>query len=254
MKFFNREPFDDQKVESIRVQITNMEATGSPVDYQVVLDDMEVIPRTSNADLFTSFYDLINENSRNLNIHVYSGTSRHKRTYSFYFSNAPTKGGELNGFDAQQMVDYQVSIETMKMKLNFSEQQIKQYQDTIDELEAENEKLESENTGLRDDLKKALSENGIASTVIQGVERVITQLAPQRSNGALAGTPAQNTPKHGTVSITAEQNADYQAFSALANRFEPSEFDNVLSVLGILAEDKSTIAETLEFLKQSNNE
>jgi regulator of replication initiation timing len=254
MKFFNREPFDDQKVESIRVQITNLSVTGTPIDYQVFLDDVEVIPRTSNPELFTSFYDLINEKSRNLNINVFSGTTRHKRTYSFYFSDAPSQSGELNGFDARQMIDQQVSIETMKIKISIGEQQLKQCQDTISELEDENERLSKENIELRDDLKKALSENGIASTVIQGVERVITQLAPQRSTGALAGTPAQNTPRHGTVSITAEQHADYQAFSALANRFEPSEFDNVLRVLGILAEDKSTIAETLEFLTQSNNQ
>ncbi|MCA6392207.1 MAG: hypothetical protein IM607_12535 [Cytophagales bacterium] len=254
MKFFNREPFDDQKVESIRVQITNMEATGSPVDYQVVLDDMEVIPRTSNADLFTSFYDLINENSRNLNIHVYSGTSRHKRTYSFYFSNAPTKGGELNGFDAQQMVDYQVSIETMKMKLNFSEQQIKQYQDTIEELEAENEKLESENTGLRDDLKKAHSETGIASTVIQGVERVISQLSSAKNTPALAGAPSQQTQSNGNYEITAQQYKDFQSFSLVANRFAPDEIDDVLRVMDILSLNKPAIAATLQFLTQSNNQ
>lgn len=254
MKFYNREPFDDQKVESIRVQIANLAATGTPTDYQVFLDDLEVIPRTNNPDLFTSFYELIHDKTRSLNIHVYSGSTRHKRTYSFYFADMPKQSGELNGFDAQQMIDNKVEIETLKLKVDFSEKQIKRYEETIDELEADNERLLHENNTLRDDLKKAHSESGVASTLMQGVERVVSQFAPTKQQNALAGAPNQQDSRHGSVVITSNQFAEYMAFSSLANRFTEVEFDSVMAVIGKLAENKSAIMTTLEFLTKPNND
>jgi regulator of replication initiation timing len=256
MKFFNREPFDDQKVEALRIHLTNLAANGDPSDYQVVLDNMEVVPRTSNVDLFTSFYDLISDKSKSLNIYVYSGTTRHKRSYSYYFADVTTQEGSLNGVDTQQMIEQQVALKTLEMQNQQYDQQVKSFREEIVSLETENNKLREENESLKEDLQKTVGDNGLAANIMGGVERMIKHFVPGNNNqqGTLAGTEQQRySPPAGTVNISQAQFDEFRSFAAMAETFEKAEFGKVLHIVKFLSENKPAIDETLNFLTEEEN-
>lgn len=253
MKFFNREPFDDQKVEAIRIQLTNLAANGDATDYQVFLDDMEVVPRTSNPELFASFYELISDKSRSLNIHVFSGASRHKRTYSFYFADEERPQGALGGADTQQIIAQQVAFNSMEIKLQHTEQQLKVCREEIVILENENERLTDENQSLKDDLQKTHSEGGMAANIFKGVEKVVMQLTASNANNQTLAGAGQNQPvQDGTVNISFAQFDQYRIFADMAQRFEKNQFDKVLHIIEFLSRNKPAIDETLDFLTEEN--
>lgn len=249
MKFYDREPFDDQKVEAIRVLLTNLASAGKPNDYQVILDDMEVVPRTSDVSQFVSFYDLIGPKTQNLVINVFSGATRHKRTHAFYFSDT-RQGGTLNGVDTQKTVDEQVARFTLEFQNKVLTEQVKELKDELVTIEAENEQVKAENTELREDLKKATGENGIASSIMGGVERLFTHYMPKPNQQPLSG-PGQPPP--GSIILPLEEYDRFKSFGAIADRFEPHEFDKVFSILKFLAANKPAIDETLDFITEDEN-
>jgi hypothetical protein len=257
MKFFNRELFDDQKVEALRIQLTNLAANGNPTDYQVILDDMEVVPRTSNAELFSSFYDLISEKSKSLNIYVFSGTTRHKRTYSFYFSDPVKHEGGLNGIDTQQIIDQQVALKTLEMQNHQYDQQIKSFREEIISLESENKRLYDENESLKEDLQKTVGENGLAANIMGGVERMIKHFVPGSAGNpqnTLAGAEHQHqSAAPGTVTISLAQFDEFRGFAAMAETFEKAEFEKVLHIVKFLSQNKPAIDETLAFLTEDED-
>jgi hypothetical protein len=259
MKFYDREPFDDQKVEAIRIQLQNLSVSGRPADYQVFLDDLEIVPRTNNVDQFITFYDLIGHNSKNLVINVFSGTTRHKRTYAFYFSEGSHSQG-LNGvgIDAQKHFDEKLARVTADMENKQLNTLVKDLKDSLLELEDENEELKADNKELHEDLRKALGENGIAGTIMGGVERMFTKYMPENGK-PLAGipqnpnTPAQASPS-GTINVPIKKYDDFQSFSMIADQFSEVEFSKVLTILDFMAKGKPAIDEILDFITEEKNE
>jgi hypothetical protein len=252
MKFYEREPFDDQKVEAIRIHLTNLAASGKPSDYQVILDEMEIVPRTSDVEQFTSFYDLINHKTQNLVINIFSGATRHKRTHAFYFNDGRSSGS-LNGVDPQKAVDEQVARYTLDFQNKVLNDQVRDLKTEVVALEEENEQLKEDNVSLREDLRKATSEGGIASTIMGGMERMFDRYLPGQKG--LSGPP-QNQPQNpppGTINVPHKEYDQFKSFAMLADQFNPEEFDKVLTVVKFFAENKPAIEETISFLTEDEN-
>ena len=249
MKFFEREPFDDQKVEAIRVYLTNLDASGTPADYQVILDDLEIVPRTKDIERFTSFYDLLSHKSENLIINVFSGGTRHKRTYSFYFNEGKTNN-TLNGVDQQKIIDEKVQFHALQFENKHLGEQVRELKQEIVLLEEENDQLKADNQEMKEDLNKATGENGIAHTVMGGMKDLFQSYMgqPKPNQPALSGPPA------GTVNIPVQEYDQFKNFGAIARKFEQYEFNKVTSILDFLAKNKPAIDETLNFLTEEPDE
>jgi regulator of replication initiation timing len=249
MKFYEREPFDDQKVEAIRVQLTNLAAAGNPSDFQIILDDMEIVPRTSNVEQFTSFYDLLGPKTESLVINVFSGSTRHKRTYSYYFNEGKQSNG-LNGVDTQKIIDEKVQLHALQFENKMLNEHVKDLKAELVALEQENEQLKADNQEMREDLNKATGENGMASTVIGGMKDLFqTYMGPPKQNApALSGPPA------GMVNVSIQEYDQFKRFQSMIQQFDQQEFNKVLHILGYLAENKPAIDETMRFLTEEENE
>lgn len=257
MKFYDREPFDDQRVEAIRIQLENLAAAGNPSDYQVILDDMEIVPRTSDTQRFTSFYDLIGPKSEDLIINVYSGSTRHKRGYHFYFNGSKQQQGSLNGVDVQKTIDNEVARHTLQFENKLFSDQIKDLKDEILALEDENERIKTDNQSLREDLKKATGENGIANSVMGGVERLFNRYMVPPQQPGLSGAPQQqqNAAPAGTINVPIQEYDNFRQFAVLAEKFDPNtEFGKVLSIIKYLSDNKPALDETISFLTEEEPE
>ncbi len=258
MKFYEREPFDDQKVEAIKIQLQNLSVSGKPADYQVILDDMEIVPRTNNVDQFITFYDLIGHNSKNLTINVYSGATRHKRTYSFYFNEGNSAQG-LNGIgavDPQKHFDERLARVTAELENKQLSTLVKDLKDSVLELEEEIEELRDDNKTLTEDLKKQVGEGGIAGTIMGGVERMFLKHMPVNAP-ALAGAPQNDVPPvspPGTFNVPVKLYDNFQTFSAIANQFTEEEFSKVLTVLDFMGKNKPAVDEILDFITEDKPE
>jgi hypothetical protein len=250
MKFFSSEPFDDQKIEAIRIQLTNLSASGKPTDYQIMLDDFEVVPRTSDVELFTSFYDLLSQRTQSLVITLFQGESRHKTNYSFYFQQqGQAQQGTLAGVDTQREIEQKVAFHALQFENKALQEKIKELNAITGELESEVEMYRKENHNLHEDLKKSTSENGIATSIIGGMERMFERFVPvANSQGQLAGTPQVGNSGKTQVAITMEEYDQFQSFAAMANKFEDPEFEKVILIIKTLSEQKELIDSTLDYL------
>jgi hypothetical protein len=258
MKFYEREPFDDQKIEAIKIQLQNLSVSGKPADYQVILDDMEIVPRTNNVDQFITFYDLIGHNCKNLTINVFSGATRHKRTYSFYFPDGHEAQG-LNGagsVDPQKHFDEKLARVTAELENKQLNAIVKDLKDSVLELEDELEEVKDDNKSLTEDLRKAMGEGGLAGTIMGGVERMFSKYIPNTA-APLAGIPQNNpapipapTNPPGTVNVPMKEYDNFQTFSAIANQFTEEEFEKVLTVIAFMGKNKPSIDELLDFITE----
>lgn len=213
---------------------------------------MEIVPRTPDVEQFTTFYDLLNHKSQNLVINIFSGATRHKRTHAFYF-NEGRQNNTLNGIDTQKVVDEQVARFTLDFQNKALSDQVKDLKDELVSLEEENDQLKADNTTLREDLKKATGENGIASSIMGGMERLfdryMTPGKAQQQN--LSGPPQQGqTPPPGTVILPLHEYDQFKSFAVLADKFEQHELNKVLHILNYFAENKPAIDETMNFLTE----
>lgn len=251
MKFYEREPFDDQKVETIRIQLTNLAASGKPTDYQVLLDDMEVVPRTSDVELFTSFYDLIGHRTQNLVINVFSGTTRHKRTHAFYFNDGKASGA-LNGVDQQKAIDDQVARFTLDYENKMLTENVRDLRAALVTLEDENEQLKEDNVNLREDLRKSTGESGIASTIMGGMERMFDRYMPGQKALSGPGQAAPNNQPAGMITVPVHEYDQFKNFGAMIQQFEPHEFQRVMWVVEFFSRNKPAIEETISFLTEEN--
>jgi hypothetical protein len=66
---------------------------GEKRDYEVLLDGMRIIPRTSDIERFNEFSEFVSPNSECLTLYVYYGASKHCDSYFFYFKEIPRKQG-----------------------------------------------------------------------------------------------------------------------------------------------------------------
>ena len=251
MKFYDREPFDDQKVEAIRIHLTNLAASGKPTDYQVILDEMEVVPRTSDVEQFTSFYDLIGHKTQNLVINVFSGSTRHKRTHAFYFNDGKTSG-TLNGVDPQKAIDDQVARFTLDFQNKALTEQVRDLKTELVTLEEENEQIKADNVNLREDLRKATSEGGIASTIMGGMERMFDRYIPGQKGLSGPGQANQQSVPPGTIIVPLHEYDQFKSFALVAQQFEQHEIDKVLNIIDFFSKNKPAIDETWSFLTEDN--
>src|SRR4051812_47839537 len=100
------ENYDADKLERIYKVIDIASKTESKKDYEILLDDLQIVPRTSDPEKFDSFNEHITQKSECLTLYLYFGASQHADTYFFYFKGVPAsklKSHGLSGLGLEEL-------------------------------------------------------------------------------------------------------------------------------------------------------
>lgn len=261
---FEKIPYDSQRLESIRIRLENFARTGEPIPYAVSVDGMEVIPKTIDATIFSSIYDLLTEKTRSLSIAEYIGNTRNRKTVCFYFTPTPGNGQTLQGIDVTQPVEsieekVQRQVEQINQKqtndrLQRENQTIKQQLNALlekcDRLETDNDSLTAENV----ELKKLQNQNAEQNVFLElGREAIREWVKSKKPDEPLSGTPGQEkqteqgkqngeAPTH--IAIPESEFENYKFFNDTFQKFEPIPRGLVTRLIELLGKHPELVEET----------
>jgi len=107
---------------------------GEKQDYEILIDNFKIVPRTSDPELFNNFSEFINADSKVLMVIMFRGNSKQQDKYFFHLNGMPQKEKPLLG------IPEGINAEEWEKKQKEKWQKEIRY----DELEQENEELLAE--------------------------------------------------------------------------------------------------------------
>lgn len=176
-----RNPYSNAKIAQLRQLLYNNKESGKPIEYEIRIDELRVVPRTSDPEQFDNHEEFIDEHTQSVHVILYEGISRKNTRYIFNVKEEPKqeiKQPILSGVEVDKMVSDKISQErkqwkqeqlekenqTLKAQLGEADDYINKLQTAIEEMKAKRMKLGDVHWGE------------IASVALEGLMRRNTHL------------------------------------------------------------------------------
>lgn len=251
---FTKIPYDSAKLDATRIRLENHSRVGEPIYYSVMIDDLEVIPRTADATLFATVDELIGPNTRFISVSEYVGNTRNRKTTCFVMDAIKSTDTSLNGMDApredqQQIIERQVAHATLQRDFNNLQSDYNKLKQVSEAVLAKCDELEEEN----EELKKMNDEKSQQSTLLSLATELLNRFAPAKPDGTVSGTPEQKQTEHAEegdgdgqvqVAISEEEYKNYNHFVETFRGFDPTQKGLVTKLIELLSENPDLIDET----------
>lgn len=137
------EDYDPNKLDRIHKIIEIASKTGEQKFYEIFLDNLKVVPKTSDPEKFNSFTEFITKESECLTLHLYFGTSQHSDIHYLYFKGVPPNKIKQHGLSGVSMEEWEKQQKDKFLKEQYYEN-----------LEKENEELKAQLEELEEDFTK----------------------------------------------------------------------------------------------------
>jgi len=263
---FIKVPYDNAKLEAIRVRLENHARISEPIYYAVVIDELEVIPRTTDATLFATIDELIGPTTKYISVSEYIGQTRNRKTTCFVMDAFKGDGhGSLNGIDSsghnedqQQYIEKRVAQATLERdysNLQTEHGKVKLLNDaSLDKCD----KLEEENS----ELKKLQNETSQENSFLTLAADLVRSFAPQKPESPLSGTDqkanesAQSSGQDGQmhVAISEDEYKNYKYFTGLFENCDQAQQGLVSKLVELLSEHPDLIEETFVIAFQKSQD
>src|SRR4051812_17024646 len=125
------EPYETGKLNALLQIIKIAFDSGEKQDYEILIDNFKIVPRTSNPELFNNFSEFINADSKVLMVIMFRGNSKQQDKYFFHLNGMPQKEKPLTGIPE--------GVDAEELEKKQKEKILKEIR--FDELETENEEL-----------------------------------------------------------------------------------------------------------------
>lgn len=148
-----REAYNPEKIEQIRKLLDMQIRKGLPVQFEIYIDSLTVVPKTNDINEFDTYEDYLSSGTRNMRLLIYdniSGTEQVNeclyKMSSYMNQTLPTPANNsLDGIELQDRINEQVNTKIaeieFKRELKETKEQLKDAEATIDSL---NNELEQE--------------------------------------------------------------------------------------------------------------
>jgi FtsZ-binding cell division protein ZapB len=256
MALISKQKYDSAQVQKLADLVRLYRDREQPFDYEIVVDGLKVVRRTSDPEMFFIFENFVTADTKNVEIIFYNGNSNvnEKRMFTF-IDDEPEKG--LNGVEAEARIH-----EKLKKDMEFDQltrdnkdlkQKVEELKREVDYLEKTNEELVNSQSPLRGFLGE------IGSSFVESFIRRNPSVIKSLPGGeALAGLIETDNKQRQQEEQISENEVTFKAKSEsgswneeeqnaitfvnqLKAQFQREEFDKVLLILQTLADDKSKI-------------
>lgn len=269
--------YDHLKIEKVKHLILSSHQKDIPKEYEIFVDEMKVVDRTSDLDEFDSYQDFLDEETDHVRIIVYYAPNS-PRNQQFLFeikTSQPTfSNSELSGIDIDNKIGERIYAERLKWE---TEQKQKEQLKEIESLTARLKEAEDYITTLENNVED-LKVNGtkvkagwgeIASVALEGIIRRNPQILSAIPGGeAVAGILAGTEQNPKAIESEAQSEVSFQSVSSsstnnevdsdnafiiqmMKESFEPNQIVKVWEILRELAENPDSIETVLELLQTS---
>lgn len=251
---FSKILYDNAKLDATRIRLENHSRIGEPIYYAVVIDDLEVIPRTADATLFATIDELIGPNTKYISISEYVGNTRNRKTTCLVMDSGKSEQPSLNGLEAQredqqQTIERQVAHATLQRDFNNLQSEYNKLKQVSEAVLAKCDELEEENV----ELKQLNDEKSQQGTLLSFATDLINRFAPVKDQGPLGNTPEQKQTRRAEegdgdssvqVAISEREYKNYQYFVDLFQGFDQTQKGLVGKLIELLGENPELIEET----------
>ena len=265
------EKYDPMKVELIKKNLETQSEQGAPLFYEIYVDNLKVVQRTSKVELFDSFEDFVNEDTLKIRILIYSTHPKAPRNTKHIFllkENGEEKEKGLNGTEVQKMLTDQVSRERERWDCDQVKKDLATANTKLEEAEQYAETLQA----IIDDTKKKLQQAdgmGEITSIIKtlAIPYLVGKNPPEKGNlsGSEENPPAGKAGKPESEAsfkmkpteegnFLSEEEKNQIAFGkSLQTNFTKEELEMLFSIIAEFVKDKTNIKPVQELLNINPN-
>ncbi|HMV10568.1 MAG TPA: hypothetical protein PK325_07825 [Cyclobacteriaceae bacterium] len=155
MKSRTEERYEPAKIEKLIQYLWFYSEKGQPVDYEILIDNFKAVRRTNDPENFLVFKNFIAEDTRVMQVLLFSGSSNNNEKRIFYFGEPPSKNGDKISDRSMKTSNLRLNVDQRLISLQEENVVLKKQ---ISELEKKNDVLEQRqlwfNTLLNDVSKR----------------------------------------------------------------------------------------------------
>ena len=175
-----KEVYSSTRVNLIYQLLKNEAENGVPKEYDIRVDDLKVVSRTSDPERFHGHEEFVLPETRSITINIYDGSSNRCSRYNLLLREEDPSQQELSG------IEKSINAKMLQERKKWEYEQLKKEYDDIKEQLTEAEEYAEQLKGKIDELlaEKSTKSNKITETLI-GLAGAFIASKP----GALSGIP-----------------------------------------------------------------
>jgi len=143
--------YSAERIGLLKQTLINSTEANKPQDYEIRVDDMKVVPRTSDVEQFDKYEEFVTEETKRIIVLVYDGTSRRNEKFVYLLKDEkkekPVEKG-LSGTEVEKIVSEKLEQKETQWKMAQLEKENKELKEEIKQNEKDFEKIIAHNKKL----------------------------------------------------------------------------------------------------------
>jgi hypothetical protein len=265
------EKFDQHRIDILKRHLQREKEKGRTKDFEILVDGFKVVSRTDDLNEFEDYEQEVKDDTRNVSILIYDGTSTNRNTrYSFSLQrgpatdrgNQPLNGlGEVEQVIAQKLEEREQEHERTRLKeqLTATKEQLAEAEEYAETLEKRIKEMEDKR------YTQAVSLGEVASVVLKTLVKEHAARIPggQALAGLLGADIEETTPAIAqpategaasferqpvTEELTEETRNRLSLIAQMQQRFNEQQMIAVFSIIDHLAVSPDKIGQVITML------
>lgn len=267
------EAYNPQKIEIIKRMLEKQSSKGSPLAYEIFVDNFKVVMKTTDMSEFDSYEDVMTNETKFIRINVYNSPSE-TISHTKYVFEVEEKKPEVNRSlgevtDINTKIKESIAVERERWdrdqlikELDRTKLELQEAEEYIDELsgQLEKAKLKPNHFGKLDlgslagsAIEGVMRRNPQWLTKVPGLEGLAGVIVDENTNGKRIDSPTEETEvtlskKTDAPSLTDEEKSYLEFGKQVAENFEDEEITLLAKIINQLGKDTSQLKTVAELL------
>lgn len=267
------EPYNPQKIEIIKRMLEKQSSKGSPLAYEIFVDNFKVVMKTTDLSEFDSYEDVMTNDTKYIRINIYNSPADSVSHTKYVFESEEKKpevnralgevvdvntkikesiGIERERWDRDQLVK---ELDRTKLELQEAEEYIDQLQSQLEKHKTKPNHFGKLDLGLLagSALEGIMRKNPQWLTKVPGLEGLAGVIVDENSNGKRIDSPAEETEvtvskKTEAPALSDEEKSYLEFGKQVAENFEDDEIALLAKIINELSKDTSQLKTVAELL------
>ncbi len=267
------EAYNPQKIEIIKRMLEKQSSKGSPLAYEIFVDNFKVVMKTTDMLEFDSYEDVMTNETKFIRINVYNSPSE-TISHTKYVFEVEEKKPEVNRSlgevtDINTKIKESIAVERERWdrdqlikELDRTKLELQEAEEYIDELsgQLEKAKLKPNHFGKLDlgslagsAIEGVMRRNPQWLTKVPGLEGLAGVIVDENTNGKRIDSTTEETEvtlskKTDAPSLTDEEKSYLEFGKQVAENFEDEEITLLAKIINQLGKDTSQLKTVAELL------
>ncbi len=267
------EAYNPQKIEIIKRMLEKQSSKGSPLAYEVFVDNFKVVMKTTDLSEFDSYEDVMTNDTKYIRINVYNSPAETISHTKYVFEVEERKPqvqqplGEVTDINAKIKESIAVERERwdrdqLMKELDRTKLELQEAEEYIDELTDKLEKVKQKpnHFGKLDlgslagsAIEGVMRRNPQWLTKVPGLEGLAGVIVDENTNGKRIDAPTEETEvtvtkANAAPSLTDEEKSYLEFGKEVAENFEDDEISVLMKIIHQLSKDTSQLKTVAELL------